>query len=322
MIAPTSRRAAAVLLVALAGPWTSSGQGRPAKPAPPPPPTEALDSLAQRLCETLHTLPQKRKDQCCGTSTSGGLATECVRLLSASLRDKAVTLDAADVDRCAADSSRQLEGCNWVTPLMPRTPEACRGILHARLEAGARCRSSLECRDGLFCLGSSPARPGVCAQPSAPGAVCGGGGADTLATYARQTDYETRHPECAGFCLRGRCAAFVASAGACRSNTQCAPGSHCASGRCVEGSPPKLGEACPDTTCAGDAVCVEGKCSPLKKGGEPCTKPFECEASCVIPAGAKTGICGMKCTSWPPAGYTPPVHDSPKPPVEKPTPPQ
>jgi hypothetical protein len=266
--------------------------------------------LAERLCETLQTLPETRKAQCCGTSPTGGLAGECTRMLGDSLRDKAIVLDPADVERCAEESVRRLGGCDWVTPYTPRTPEGCHGILHGRLDAGAKCRSSLECKDGFFCLGSGPTTRGVCAAPGGPGSACGGI-ADNLTTYTRQTEDDARHPECTGFCLKGRCAAFVAAGGVCRSDKQCNPGSHCAAGRCVEGPNPKLGEACAGTTCAGDSVCLEGRCSPPKRAGETCTRSFECQAMCVSSAGANAGTCGMQCSAWPPAGYTAPQYSSP-----------
>jgi hypothetical protein len=270
----------------------------------PPGPTQKSEKLSQRLCDALQSLPETRKAQCCGTSPTGGLAGECARRLGDSLRDNALTLDPGDVERCAAESSRALEGCDWVTPYLPRTPASCVDILHGRLEAGGACHSSLECRDGLSCRGGGPAVPGVCAPPAAPGASCGGA-PDTLATYARQTDYDARHPACAGFCVRGRCAAFIPPGGECSSDRQCAAGSHCASRRCVAGPRPTLGEACEGTTCEDPLVCVAGRCSHPKKAGKPCTQPFECEATCLSPAADKPGTCGMKCSTWPPAGYTP-----------------
>jgi hypothetical protein len=294
---------AAVLSVLGADPAASTGTSveRPSQP------TQMPEKLCQRLCDALHTLPETRKAQCCGTSPTGGLAGECSRELSRSLREKSLTLDPAAVERCAAESVRALEGCDWITPYVARIPASCRGILRGRLEAGALCRSSLECRDGLFCRGSGPTVAGVCAPPAVAGASCGGA-LDTLATYARQTDLDTRHPECAGFCRRGRCVAFIALVGECSSDQQCAAGSHCASRRCVEGPRPKLGEACDGMTCEDALVCVEGRCSHAKKAGERCTQPFECEATCLSPQADEPGTCGMKCSAWPPAGYTPPVN--------------
>lgn len=262
--------------------------------------------LSQRLCDVLQALPEAGKARCCGSSPTGSLAGLCVRELEPSLRSGAIALDAADVERCAAASARDLAGCDWVTPYLPRTPVACRDVLHGRLDANARCRSSLECRDGLACRGGTSATPGICAPPGDVGAVCGGA-ADRLASSARATDLERRHPECAGFCRHGRCAAAAPVGGECSAEQQCSAGNHCASRRCVAGPPPALGEPCAGTSCGDDLVCADGRCAPPKKAGEPCTQSFECEASCLSPTADRPGTCGMKCSNWPPSGYTPPA---------------
>ena len=205
------------------------------------------EQLSRRLCDALQGLPASRKAQCCGTAPSTGLASACAREMDRSLRARAITVAAADVDRCAADTARALDGCNWVTPWMPDAPSSCRGILQGRRTAGASCRSSLECTDGLFCRGAGPTTAGVCAMPGRPGANCSGI-PDTLATWARETDGDTRHPECAGYCLRGRCTARVALGGECSSSRQCATGTHCASGRCVGGVAQTLAAPADGTT--------------------------------------------------------------------------
>ena len=271
-----------------------------------PPPKSTPERLSQRLCGALQALPEARKAQCCGASPTGGLAPECARRLAASLRSKALTVDPDEIARCEADASRQLDGCDWVTPWLPRTPASCGAILRGQLAAGASCRSSLECRDGLFCRGEGPTTPGVCAPPGGPGSTCAGA-PDALVTYTRQTDADARHPECAGFCFKGRCVGAVPPGGECSSDRRCATGSHCASGRCVGGPRPRLGEPCEGTTCAGALACIAGRCAPPKKAGERCTEPFECEATCLSRTAETPGTCGMKCSAWPPAGYTAPV---------------
>ncbi|HZR81343.1 MAG TPA: EB domain-containing protein [Candidatus Binatia bacterium] len=299
----------ALAAAAMAAPARKGAAGATSAPTAKAPP--AGDPLAERLCEALQALPQKRKAECCATSPAGGLAGECTRMLSASLRDGAIALDAADVEACERASARDLEGCGWVTPLMPRTPDGCRDIVHGRVASGAACRSSVECADGLFCRGAGAGAPGLCLPPAPPGATCGGA-PDILATYARQTDVAARHPECAGSCLRGRCVAPVAIGGACSSNAQCAAGAHCAAGKCAAGGPPTLGEECRGTSCDDGLACIAGRCAPRKKAGEPCDGASECEAACVRAADGGAGTCGMKCSDWPPAGYTPPLYASPK----------
>jgi hypothetical protein len=251
------------------------------------------DPLARRLCDALHALPAERKNQCCGTGSSH-LANVCSEELSVSLRTGAVGLDAAAIDRCAAETSRQLEGCDWVTPLAPSLPEACQGLVRGRLKPGARCRSSLECGDGLYCRGVSPTAEGVCAAPAAPRTRCEVP-ADNLAAFARARD-DARHPSCDGLCLKGQCLPFAAAGGTCTSGAQCLPGLHCIGGRCEDRPLPKRGEPCLGKTCGAGAFCDAGRCAALKGEGAPCALPFECRAlACVTSPAAKVGKCGAPC---------------------------
>jgi hypothetical protein len=268
--------------------------------SPPPATSQQPDPLARRLCETLHTLPATRKGQCCGTTPSS-LADACGQELSASLRRAAIALDAAAIDRCAAETSRRLEGCDWVTPLTPPLPDACRGLVRGRLEAGARCRSSLECLDGLTCRDVSPIKDGVCARPVAARSRCEVP-ADNLASYARATD-DPRHPACDGLCVKGQCLPFTPAGGACASGAQCVRGLQCIAGRCQDRPLPKAGESCAgNTVCGIGASCQRGVCAALKGEGAPCTLPTECRSmACAMAPGAKTGTCGAPCGAPPPA---------------------
>jgi hypothetical protein len=252
------------------------------------------DPMAERLCNALHTLPQTRKAQCCGTPPSSSLAGECARTLTSAVRAGAVKLVAEEIERCIEATTRQLQGCDWVTPLTRAAPQACDSLVHGQVEGGARCRSSLECTDGLFCRGLGPTTPGVCAEPAAVGTACGQG-QDMLAIYTRQSAHEGRHADCAGACRAGQCTAVVGLDGACNATQECTAGTHCASGRCTTGRFAKLGEACSGDACLEGAVCTGGVCVARKAAGERCTSPFECQAACVKQPGAASGTCGMQC---------------------------
>ncbi len=255
------------------------------------------DPLAKQLCEALHSLPEARKAQCCGAPSSAGLASECVRNLTGALRATAVTLDATAVSECARASEAAFEGCDWVTPLSPPVPPSCAGVIHGQLEKGARCRSVLECKEGLTCRGASPTQPGVCAPPTPVGGGCGGT-ADPLVAYTRQLDLEKRHPECAGWCERGRCAPLAEEGQSCGASKQCARG-HCMAGKCTAAALPRSGEACFDA-CEAPSSCLSRKCAMPKSAGETCSGPFECKGVCV------SGQCAMSCSGWPPAGHPTP----------------
>lgn len=266
------------------------------------------DPMAARLCETLHTLPQTLKAQCCGTPPSSSLTGECVRTLTSAVRGGAVKLVAAEIDRCVEATARQLQGCDWVMPLTPPTPPACGNVVHGQLDSGARCRSSLECKDSLYCRGLGPTAPGICAEPVAVGTACGQG-QDMLALYTRQALQESRHPDCVGVCQAGQCAAIAALDGPCTASKQCVAGAHCTAGRCVAGAAMTLGEACTsEDACKADLACVGGLCVALKAAGERCTSPFECQAACVKQPGAASGTCGKQCDALLAGSSYVPIH--------------
>jgi hypothetical protein len=102
-----------------------------------------------------------------------------------------------------ADLQARYASCDFVgEPALPPLA-SCSGLLIGQRDAGATCRSSLECATGLRCNGASPTEAGVCATPGREGARCGLA-ADALSAYlpSRAED----HPECEGQCLRNRCA--------------------------------------------------------------------------------------------------------------------
>ncbi|HEX9736010.1 MAG TPA: hypothetical protein VGG06_28950 [Thermoanaerobaculia bacterium] len=281
-----------------------------AAPASPPPTTPAVEApseqeapsepesvvpepLAERFCAAVHTLQAERRKACCGTAAES-LAEVCVRHLSPALRRGTVTLDAAAVDRCAADTAVELEGCGWVRPLLPKPAAACAGLLQGTLAAGSACASSLECADGLYCRGLSQEGPGRCAAPAAARAPCEAP-ADNLAAFTASRG-DPRHRECDGQCVRGRCLPFAAAGEPCSGRASCRPGLNCLDGRCADRPLPAIGEPCAGGAGCGDGYCRDGVCAPVKERGEPCRLPFECRAmACEKPAGSTDGVCGDPC---------------------------
>jgi hypothetical protein len=266
----------------------------------------AAASVARRLCDALHTLPDTRRAACCaGTPNGGGLAEACTRTLGDALKQNTIELAPADVDRCVADATRSLDGCDWVTPHAPRLPDSCRRLVHGRVNAGSSCRSSLECVDGLVCWGATPAVAGICAPPGATGASCGRTD-DPLATDLRAHGDE-RHPECAGFCRQGRCAARVATGSTCATSDQCAAGAHCAAGHCLDGPGPAVGDDCTASACADGLACIGGRCAAPRPAGESCSRPSDCAATCLPPGPDAKRVCGMQCDAFPGALRLPPA---------------
>lgn len=255
---------------------------------------DAPDPRAEKLCAALHELPGKRKAECCGTGVGVAFTSECVRTLSYALAHGAVTVVDAEIEQCRAAMERSLEGCAWTSPMAPGVPAACDGLVHGTLADKARCRSSLECAEGLRCRGVGPTHVGVCAPPLAPGGLCAIA-VDPLATYTRQVGFETRHPECTGYCGRRRCAELVAVGGACEASAECAGKNQCVRGKCSEVTPPPAGKPCIAQLCAEGARCLKGTCVTPKANGEPCADDSECRASCKRGDGGTKGVCGNYC---------------------------
>jgi hypothetical protein len=251
---------------------------------------------ASRLCETLHDLPARRKQECCG-ARSASLAALCTTTLAESLSRARSVLDADAVADCAESSTTLLRGCDWVGPLQPALPQACMQLISGRMQAGAACRSSLECRDGLYCQGMSPFNAGICAAPAPVGARCELP-ADQLAAYAR-AEGDPRHPSCAGICLRGRCLARLADGGACSSSAQCADARHCIAGQCRDAPLFASGSDCASSAeCSSGNLCIDARCTAPKPGGASCRLPFECRSlECRRTEGDDSGVCVDSCAA-------------------------
>lgn len=266
--------------------------------------------LAEKLCNALTTLPEKRRAECCKAKPSIVITVECTRQLSAALRHHAIALEEKDVDACIAAFDKTLEGCDWVGPFPPGPPAACQGIFKGKLAAGQKCRSSLECVGELRCKDLGPTTPGKCGPAGTGEETSCGGTVDSLATYARQNDVDTRHPECKDRCIKHKCQKAVDEGGACLISSDCQEGMQClpaagplqkngqAPRKCVAGkAPSKEGEPCPGDLCEGALQCIRGKCTTKKAGGETCTDDFECRGGCLRDGGGggAKGTCGPRC---------------------------
>jgi hypothetical protein len=313
-----SRPALALLLLPLALGNAACGKKSPGtQDAPPPRPDAALyeeagdvrpvypvddqppDLLAERFCRAVYLLPAERRAACCGGEAAPTLASECARTLSYALRSKAVTVDEKAVAACEAGQARAHEGCDWVGPLGASLPPACAGLLHGTLAAGTRCRSSLECQDGLRCRGVGPTDPGTCGPPLVEGARCNVA-VDTLVTYARQEVWtEAAHRECQGYCSRRACRAAVPEGGACTVSGECGAGHRCLGKHCVAGGLAQAGEECSADECAPGLRCSQNRCLAPKPAGQPCKTPFECAGGCV------NGKCATQCSVGLPAPARP-----------------
>ncbi|HVE81766.1 MAG TPA: hypothetical protein VND93_02925 [Myxococcales bacterium] len=247
--------------------------------------------LAAKLCDALHKLPLERRVECCHGGGGVTMVSQCTAMLSSALRLGAVTAEAEAVDRCAKAMEAAYAGCAWVGPNDVPLPEVCQGLLKGTLAAGARCRSSLECQDGLRCAGSGPTDLGRCAPPGPTGLPCEIS-VDALAGYVRQ-DLRRGHSECQGWCQRRFCQDPVKEGGQCLADLQCQTGMHCAGGACVPGPVSGPGEKCSPGGCQRPLRCIQDTCRAPAEEGAACTQDYECQGGCVqTDAGSR---CGPAC---------------------------
>jgi hypothetical protein len=288
--APSARVSAATSAATEGADPQGGDEIRPVYPVDAGPP----DPLAERFCDAVVVLPERRKSECCGTPNvvAPAIRAQCVRTLTFALAQRAVALPPPDVDRCVEAMNRTTSGCDWVTPFSEAPPAECDGIVKGMLKEKAPCRSSLECAEGLRCQGLSTVDLGACGPPKVPGSQCNVA-VDMLATMTRQDRFARAHPECAGYCARGRCNAAVPVGGDCTNDLVCGSG-RCASGKCTDAPPAAAGESCTDT-CAAGARCVKGKCAAPKAEGASCDADAECRGTCVRGDGGAAGTCAKSC---------------------------
>jgi hypothetical protein len=269
---------------------------RPVYPVDAGPP----DPAAQRFCDAVYALPGRRRAECCGgkPGLEEGLAGQCVRVLTYAIGSRALTVAAADIDRCVEAMTQATSGCDWVKPYgLPPVPPACLGLLHGALGPKAQCRSSLECADGMRCRGLSTIDLGRCGPPAAQGACAVAN--DMLATFTRQDDLERAHPECEGACVGHRCAPALAEGVACVADAQCGKG-RCVAGKCSSAPPAGVGEPCGE--CAHGLRCLAGKCAAPRPEGAACSADGECRGLCARGDGGVAGTCAKTCAAavgWP-----------------------
>ena len=265
---------------------------RPVYPIDAGPP----DPLAMRFCEAVQALPERRRAECCSSVRTGIAPVDaCVRTLSYALAQRALTLDAADVERCEGAMKKATEACDWVTPWAIKISPVCQEILKGKLAEKETCRSSLECAAGLRCQGLSATDLGACGPPRPARLQCGVG-IDTLAAFTRQDHVDREHAECEGRCVRRQCDDAIALGAACQSDSQCGK-QRCVAGKCAEGQLPALGAACPAGACAPGAGCVSGVCVAPKAEGAACGSTAECRGECVTEDAGAAGTCAKRCPS-------------------------
>lgn len=256
-------------------------------------PAEIARPKASAICELLVGTIQAKRATCCDQAGAADLLDLCNTTLKPIKRQ--LQLDASAWQRCASDLSAFTNDCAFVQQQLPPLPLSCRGIVQGTLPKGASCGSSLSCQDGLYCLGLSVGKSGVCSKPVAVGARCESAH-DSLAGILGLNDLP-EHRSCQGRCERGFCLATADQGGSCQHSGQCRESLQCVSGSCQVANPAAPGATCDASHfCEFGSTCQDGRCQFRKPGGASCRIGFECASfACEKAEGAELGVCAAVC---------------------------
>jgi hypothetical protein len=182
----------------------------------------------------------------------------------------------------------------------------CDRVLLGMQPSGQPCRFSVECAEGLACVGYAPGTDGVCKAPPKVGDACT---AQRLGSILNEEAAQLHHPACAAgaWCAGQKCEPRAKKAEPCASSAGCASGLSCVMGKC--GDPGAAGQACFGTTdCAAGTWCDHpaatpgGHCEAKRRVGADCPQADACLGRCLMPrptpdAGPPVGKCVDVCGS-------------------------
>jgi len=227
----------------------------------------------------------------------------CANDLAIALGRSRATFDADAGRKCVEMlHQKQLAQSSETDMIYSHVP--CDRVLVGSQPEGQPCRFSVECRDGLACVGYKIGVDGTCKKPPAAKEAC------TLQPYGSLVNVAAsamHHPACAAgsFCDGTTCQPRVSPGKACSKSEACATGLSCVMGKC--GLRPGTGTAC---VAAGDCAfglwCdrggagAAGKCAAKRADGQDCTSNDACKGHCELPVkpdGHTPGKCAAVCSS-------------------------
>lgn len=295
-----------------------------ASPSPPAPSSSSSDIAApldageadSGLRATLHAFcsgafsaDEERMRGMCSTadftltqSMGRAAAGVCANDLAIALGRLRADFD-ADVGRKCIEMlhQKQLAQTSETDTLYQHAP--CDRVLFGLQPEGQPCRFSVECKDGLACVGYKVGVDGACKKPPAAKEAC------TLQPYGSLVNVAAsalHHPACAAsaFCDGTTCQPRVQPGNACSKSEACASGLSCVMGKC--GLRPGTGAVCmAPGDCAFGLWCDRsgeggpGKCTARRAEGQDCMSPAACKGRCDLPtkpdghtAGKCLAICG------------------------------
>ena len=260
------------------------------------------------FCQDAYAADTDRmKDKCSANDAS---LTQSMARAAAGLCDHDVRL-AIDRSRASFDPDaaskcvemlhdKALEQTSETDTLFGHFP--CDKVLIGLQDEGKPCLFSVECKEGLACVGYKIGVDGTCKKPPKAKAACT---AQRYGTIINDAATAPHHPACTkdAYCDETACQPRVAAGKACTQADACAGGLSCVNGQC--GARGAEGAACAAATdctfglwCDRTGDAGAGKCASKHTQGQACMSEDACKGRCEIPKGkdGKQVLPGM-CTS-------------------------
>ncbi len=172
----------------------------------------------------------------------------------------------------------------------------CDRVVLGTQDEGKACRWSVECKDGLACVGYAIGVDGTCKRPPKVGEACT---SQRFGSVLNEQAAEMHHLSCGagGWCDGKACEPLVAPGKACVNAASCDKGLSCVMGKCAK--PGGSGAACfRSTDCAFGSWCNKtpsgaGTCEAKRPEGAECPLPDACRGRCDTPRAEDGGPAGV-----------------------------
>ncbi|HEY1694739.1 MAG TPA: hypothetical protein VGG39_21355 [Polyangiaceae bacterium] len=284
---------------------SASASASSAPAAPEGPVEEAGPSPVDDFCKGAFTADVDRMRATCSPADLGvsqslahAAADFCAKDFKTAVRRNRAAFDGDAARRCVEMlKAKALPQTSETDTLFQHFP--CDRVLVGLQPEGQACRFSIECKDGLACVGYKIGVDGTCKKPPPAKQAC------TLQPYGTLINLaaaDQHHPACASgaWCDGTTCQPRGLAGKTCATSSSCAAGLACVQGKC--GLRAGVGAQCAAATdCAFGLWCNQGTCAARFDDGHECTAPAACKGRCDIPkksdgrpnpAGKCVAMCG------------------------------
>jgi hypothetical protein len=281
-------------------------------------PTRAIEapdaghSAMEQFCDDVYSADVTRMRDKCAPADLGlslSLARMAAKLCAHDL-GVAVERSRASIDHDAAGKcvemlrEKALVQTNEADTVFGHFP--CDRVLVGAQAEGQPCLFSVECKEGLACVGYKIGDEGKCRKPPKLKEACT---LQPFGTIINQAAADPHHPACAkgAFCDGSVCQPRIAAGKPCDKSEACSEGLSCVQGKCGA----RGAAAAP---CSGSADCAfglwcdrsagsnAGACATKRDEGQTCPSEDACKGRCDMPKGKDgrphpPGTCAAVCGS-------------------------